>query len=222
MLTLVAVLAFRGGQNVGLLWGGVQFLMGCPDVCPSCRCNFGPYSAWSMLRNQVVPEVRSAIKAYPGYPLVVTGYSIGASFAVFAASEFRNNNTDVTMYNYGQQRSGDAAFANYITAQGKNYRITHTDDPIPRQQGDPAQGYRHTSPEYWVFKDNGPAYNYSVNATSIKQIIGINNNTGCGSGKGTNEIAHDRYFQEQMSLCLGNFSIGLTTIKREQLDLVEL
>ena len=56
-------------------------------------------------------------------------------------------------YNYGQPRVGNAALAQYISAQapaqGPNYRATHTDDPVPRLP-DTAMGYAHSTPEYWI------------------------------------------------------------------------
>lgn len=128
----------------GLGLGALNLLVPCPAICSKCRCNFGPYTAWTTIRPFVVNAVKTARKKYPGYPLVVTGYSIGASQAVFAAAEFRTNNTGVTsMYNYGQQRSGDTVFANYITAQGNNYRITHTSKRIfhPVQSFSKPYGY---------------------------------------------------------------------------------
>jgi len=69
---------------------------------------------------------------------------------------------------FGQPRIGDQTTSQYITnqapAQGNNYRITHTNDPVPRLPFQ-AMGYEHISPEYYISSACGA----SVNAGAIAE-----------------------------------------------------
>jgi len=177
------VLAFRGAEGLGVLSQLAQDFIPCSAICEKCHYHDGYYGTWTIVRDQVVALVEEAQGKHPGYPLVVTGHSLGAIQAIFAAAEFRTNGTAAMLYNYGQPHVGDQAFADYVTAQGDNYRVTHTDDPAPRMQF-PALGYRHISPEYWIYKDRDA--NFTVGTSQIKVINGTNSNAG-------NEVSTSRW-----------------------------
>ena len=58
---------------------------------------------------------------------------------------------NVTVYTYGQPRTGNPAYANFVDATlpfGKMFRVTHSNDGVP-QTVTVAQGYRHHSTEFW-------------------------------------------------------------------------
>jgi hypothetical protein len=126
-------------------------------------------------RDLATSLVESTSKEYPDYSLVVTGHSLGAAQSGYAAAEFRTNGTNATLYNYGGPHLGDATFADFVTGQGGNYRVTHTNDPAPHI-GDPSQGYRHINPEYWIYEDRNA--NYTVSTNQIMAIPGINSDVG--------------------------------------------
>lgn len=49
---------------------------------------------------------------------------------------------------------GNPAFVNYISGQGKNFRVTHDKDLVPKLPGY-LLGYAHISSEYWITAPSG-------------------------------------------------------------------
>ncbi|KZP07339.1 alpha/beta-hydrolase [Athelia psychrophila] len=199
------ILASRGAELTGLLILASLYLTPCPTICAACNCFDGIYDSWvTEARPIVTPLLAKYLPMYPGYKLVVTGHSLGASQAIYAAAEIRNNGTNATVYNFGQPRLGDLAFSEYVTSQAnnsanQNYRVTHTDDPDPRI-GDTSQGFMHISPEYWISYDANTT-TYDVSAAQIKVIVGYNNLTGCSGQSGLDLSAHGKYFQSNIAAC---------------------
>ena len=91
--------------------------------------------------------------------------------------------------------TGNIHFVNYITNQGNNYRVTHTEDPIPKLPGY-LLGYGHISPEYWVTSSSGAP----VAAKDIKVSNGAINFWGNGGTWGSNANDHMFYFNS-ISAC---------------------
>lgn len=70
---------------------------------------------------------------YPDYELAVTGHSLGAGVATLAAADLRGKgHPSAKLFAYASPRVANPALAKYITAQGSNYRFTHTNDPVPK------------------------------------------------------------------------------------------
>lgn len=159
----------------------------CTAICSKCGCHSGYYNAWTTVRDRAVALVNAAKEQFPHYPLVVTGHSFGATIAVFAAAEFRNNGTATDLYTYGQPHVGDLIMSKYVSDQGNNYRVTHTDDPAPRFE-DPSLGYRHITPEYWIYEDRNA--NFTVAPDQIKVIHGYNSSAG-------NEVRRDNFTNQE-------------------------
>lgn len=90
------VLAFRGAEGLGYLTGLPQLLAACPTICAACNCHAGYYEAWKEARAIVSPLLAQYVLMYPDHALVVTGHSLGAAQAAYAAAEIRNNGTEVT------------------------------------------------------------------------------------------------------------------------------
>ncbi|KAK5633629.1 hypothetical protein RRF57_009343 [Xylaria bambusicola] len=171
------VLAFRGAEGNGAEAASLNKFISCAAICSECHCGSGFYDSWTDVRDQVVALIAAAQQEYPDYSLAITGHSLGATQAIFAAAELRTNGTAATLFTYGQPRVGDTALAEYITSQGENYRITHTVDPAPRLPPNGSiLGYVHNSPEYWIFEDTNT--NHTVNPGQIKVIYGINSTAG--------------------------------------------
>lgn len=58
---------------------------------------------------------------------------------------------NVTTYTFGQPRTGDQAFANFVDQQaplGVMFRVTHANDGVPQVVSTDA-GYSHHSTEFW-------------------------------------------------------------------------
>lgn len=84
---------------------------------------------------------------------------------------------------------GNVELAEYITSLGHNYRVTHTDDIVPRLPPH-IVGYRHSSPEYWITSGD----NVTVTTSNVQVIEGVGSTDGnAGEGSPSTE-AHQWYF----------------------------
>lgn len=91
---------------------------------------------------------------------------------------------------------GNDATATLIDAQpGGNYRVTHTDDPVPKLP--PTElGYRHISPEYWITS----ATDVTPTAADIEVITDVDESAGNEGTSGFDVDAHLWYFND-ISAC---------------------
>ncbi|KAJ6184526.1 hypothetical protein N7519_005827 [Penicillium mononematosum] len=164
-----------------------------PDLCDGCLAELGFWSSWKLVRDDIIKELKDAVSQNPEYELVVVGHSLGAAVATLAAADLRGKGyPSAKLYAYASPRVANAALAKYITAQGNNYRFTHTNDPVPKL---PllSMGYVHVSPEYWITSPN----NATVGTSDIKVIEGdvsFDGNTGTGLPLLTDFEAHVWYF----------------------------
>jgi hypothetical protein len=101
----------------------------------------------------------------------------------------------IVKYNYGSPRVGNKALATYITAQGPNYRVTHTNDIVPRLPPR-AFGFSHTSPEYWITSGN----DVPVKTSDITVIQGIDSNAG-NAGEDIPSVDAHYWYLEDISAC---------------------
>ena len=91
-------------------------------------------------------------------------------------------------YTYGCPRVGNEALSEYITAQGTLYRVTHTNDVVPKLP--PPIGYAHPSPEYWITSGNDE----TVTTGDVDIVEGTNSTAGNAGADGVSVIAHLHYF----------------------------
>ena len=129
---------------------------------------------------------------YPNYKIVVTGHSLGGAIATVAAAEIRESGLNVDLYTYGAPRIGHAVVSDFISNQNKggNYRVTHTNDPIPKLPGR-RFGWRHISPEYYIKTGN----NVDVTAEDVEVYYGNASDEGnAGTGFSFDPAAHLWYF----------------------------
>lgn len=91
--------------------------------------------------------------------------------------------------------------AKYITAQGKNYRFTHTEDPVPKLPLI-AMGYVHVSPEYWITSPN----NVTVSTSDIQVLEGeINRNGNTGNDiPDLSKVDDHHWYFERTDDCLAS------------------
>jgi hypothetical protein len=106
-------------------------------------------------------DVQVLVNAHAGSPILVTGHSLGAAVSVHAAVDIMNKITGVSsleLYNFGDPRVGDPAFASWVTTilpDGKQFRVTHAADPVPHLP--PMHfGFLHAPHELW-YNNNGDA-----------------------------------------------------------------
>nr|AAB26004.1 lipase [Penicillium camembertii, Peptide, 276 aa] [Penicillium camemberti] len=187
------VLAFRGSYSVRNWVADATFVHTNPGLCDGCLAELGFWSSWKLVRDDIIKELKEVVAQNPNYELVVVGHSLGAAVATLAATDLRGKGyPSAKLYAYASPRVGNAALAKYITAQGNNFRFTHTNDPVPKL---PllSMGYVHVSPEYWITSPN----NATVSTSDIKVIDGdvsFDGNTGTGLPLLTDFEAHIWYF----------------------------
>jgi feruloyl esterase len=126
--------------------------------------HLGFYAAWNSVAQAIKDQRDAASTEYPDYNLVISGISLGGAIANLAfASLAPIEQYHVTgVYNFGQPRVGNAAYANYIDdlagasdmEAGIFHRVTHANDGVPRV---PPKwlGFHHSRTEYWVSQMNG-------------------------------------------------------------------
>lgn len=147
--------------------------------------------------NSVAETVTATIRDQPNnYSLTVTGHSMGASLAVLAAASLKGQGFNLTSYTYGQPRTGDPAFADYIdTMLPKDvlFRVTHSNDGVP-QTIPTLAGYRHHKTEYWALDPPSAANTFKCEGDEPADC----NNSVKGIGLGANSTginaAHLLYF----------------------------
>ncbi|KAF2398209.1 alpha/beta-hydrolase [Trichodelitschia bisporula] len=152
------VLSFRGSESTKNDIVDISFTLRSYSRCSGCKIASGFYSAWQDVASQATSAVTSAMAANPGWPVVVTGHSLGGALATIAAAELRAGGLSVDMYTYGSPRVGNQATAAWISgqapAQGANMRFTHAGDPTPYLP--PLSfGFRNVSPGYHITSATG-------------------------------------------------------------------
>ncbi|EEA26597.1 hypothetical protein TMatcc_005126 [Talaromyces marneffei ATCC 18224] len=187
------VVGFRGSHTLPNWLADLDILLvDASSICPGCQIHQGFWNTWKAVASNVTSQVQSVISAYPGYTLVVTGHSLGASLAAIAATVFRASGIAVQLYNYGQPRIGNLALINYITStetSNNTYRVTHSVDVVPRLPPK-ILGYHHFGPEYWITSDN----NVTVRESDVVQVVGIDSTGGNGGTITSSNTAHYWYF----------------------------
>ncbi|KAI9042047.1 lipase family protein [Aspergillus affinis] len=184
------VLAFRGSRSIENWIANLDFgLDKVEGLCSGCQAHGGFYKAWQSVADDITASVKSATAEYKDYKLVFTGHSFGAALATFAATALRNDGYEIDLYSYGSPRLGNKALATYITGQGTNYRVTHTNDIVPRVPPS-LLGFTHWSPEYWITSANG----VTVTAADINVVEGVGSRDGNAGEKNQSVLAHSWYF----------------------------
>ncbi|MCJ1374937.1 hypothetical protein MMC20_006170 [Loxospora ochrophaea] len=152
------VLAFRGSESIQNFLADADFPQVPTDICTLCTAHQGFWDSWLEARAGILAAFNTTVAAYPSYNVVVTGHSLGAAIADLAAAELRKivGEEKVALYTFGSPRIAGQVLSDYITnQQGGNFRVTHSDDPVPRLPPLLIDGYVHTSPEYWITAATG-------------------------------------------------------------------
>lgn len=183
------VLSFRGSKSLGNWLGNLNIAMTPWNVCSGCSVHAGFLDSWTGVKANIGQVIASAVQNWPNYSFVITGHSLGAAIATIAAGDLRSQGYQLSLYTYGSPMVGNLAFANFVTGQGNNFRVTHNQDIIPKLPGY-ILGYTHVSSEYWIPTKSGVA----VSAGSIKVSSGpINFSGNCGTW-GSSIPDHSWYF----------------------------
>jgi len=124
------------------------------DSFPECKCEVhnGFYKSALGLANETINSVKTLQKLYPGFQVVITGHSYGASCGQLLAMELERNSIQTRIYNYGQPRVGDSKYAAFVNQKIQEYyRTTHNKDIVSHVPPNDVMGYLHSCRE--IFED---------------------------------------------------------------------
>ncbi|KAF2759878.1 alpha/beta-hydrolase [Pseudovirgaria hyperparasitica] len=123
--------------------------------------------AYSSAKSMANTALAAAFKKYPSAALIISGYSLGGAIAdlQFADLIATSSYKIAAVYTYGEPRTGNQAYANFVDAKSKStssngiyFRVTHANDPVPRlpPAGAPID-YVHCRTEYWEMSSSAPS-----------------------------------------------------------------
>ena len=108
--------------------------------CPSCKVHMGALRAWNGIEPDSKRVLDQAIAAYPSYKFKIVGHSLGGVLCKMAYASFVAQGYNVAAaYSYGEFRTGNQAFADFVDGlsgntddnQGPYHRITHAAGKYP-------------------------------------------------------------------------------------------
>jgi hypothetical protein len=172
----------------------------------------GDYDAYEVVSPQVISIVESLLAKHSTANVVVTGHSLGAALATFAAVDIKAQisiaSSKIIFYTFGSPRTGNQAFTDYVFSlypNGGYQRVTHFDDGVPVA---PAIvfGYNHAGDEVWYSSSdfNNLTYKVCRNKAGQSESRECLNSLGFPIGK----AAHLNYVGHNMT---GNCAKPLTT-----------
>ncbi|KAI0129670.1 Alpha/Beta hydrolase protein [Xylariales sp. AK1849] len=195
------ILSFRGTSTIqDFITDEEQDLVSCvaPGIeCLGCTCAEGYLGQYNAVADQVKSDIDAGLAEYSGYNLTVTGHSMGGALASLGAASLQGQGYSLVPYSYGQPRTGDQTYADYIDTiyNGTFYRLTHENDGVP-QIPSRDDGYEHHSTEYWQSVDpptTNDTYKCQGQEPADCNQSEIGYGIGSADGIGIN-LAHLSYF----------------------------
>ncbi|KAF7375671.1 putative feruloyl esterase A [Mycena sanguinolenta] len=135
------VVSFRGTFTLQNVATDVDIFL-VPFVSLGISKTFNVHSGFLAAYNRIAASVLAGIKAqvaqFPKYSVIVTGHSLGGSLAAIGATSLKVSlpKTTIRLYTFGQPRTGDQEFANFVESTigvDNIFRAVHTwrayDDP---------------------------------------------------------------------------------------------
>lgn len=122
---------------------------------PECECQVsdGFYRAEQSVFGIVLGEVQRLLRIFPTYAVKVTGHSYGAAIAQLTSMDLLRHGIESSVYNYGQPRTGDAAYSAFVGDKISTYRVVHNRDIVPHWPFDDRMGYYHVCREEFESED---------------------------------------------------------------------
>lgn len=156
--TGVIWLAFRGTDPLNIVnWlDDLDFFKTPYPGCSGCEVHRGFYHSYQDVAAPARAAVRALRAKYPDAPLYVTGHSLGAAEAEFAALDMAEQGiTPAMAYTFGCPRVGGSKWYLYYAKMVPNghFRITHFADPVPHLPLE-IMGFHHTAREIWYNEFN--------------------------------------------------------------------
>lgn len=114
------IIGIRGSVNTANYLNDLDYFKTKYDRCGGCGVHGGFYDTYQNLANNLLGCAYTLHSQYPSAKIWITGHSLGAAQATFAALEIKHLIGEIgALYNYGTPRIGDEAFANYVERELK-------------------------------------------------------------------------------------------------------
>ncbi|KAJ5489602.1 Lipase [Penicillium diatomitis] len=189
------VLSFRGSRTTSNWIANLDTTLISSSLCSGCQVHQGFWLNYQTVAATLKSQIDAAKSAYPGYALVITGHSLGGALAMLCGMDLHNQGYAPTIYTYGQPRVGNLAMAEYITSVGNQWRVTHTDDTVPKLPPR-LYGFSHASPEYWITSGD----NVTVTTNDVTVVTGVNS-LGGNDGTLTSSVAAHNWYIVNIDGC---------------------
>ncbi|KAJ1959982.1 hypothetical protein GGI12_004046 [Dipsacomyces acuminosporus] len=151
------IVSFRGSTVLFDWLANAMFeTISWPQSVPGSRVHHGFHDAYYSAAKEIKENVARLLAQHPDYSIVVTGHSLGGAQAAICAADIAATHPEwlskLKLYTYGQPRTGNAKFANWLSSQPfPIYRVTFKGDIVP-QVPLRAMDYQHHGQEvYYPF-----------------------------------------------------------------------
>ncbi|CAG8567938.1 8311_t:CDS:2 [Funneliformis mosseae] len=128
-----------------------------PSV-PNAMVHSGFMIFYHATKEGITSLTKNLVKEYPSYKVITTGHSLGGVLATFQTLDLIGtpglNPSNLFTYTYGEPRSGNKEFAQFIMNSGyKFFRLVDKGDIIPHLPPNYTH-YTHYGPEFWMNPKN--------------------------------------------------------------------
>ena len=142
----------------------------------------GFIDAFEAVSPLVISSVQNLLSVHTTANIVITGHSLGAALATFAALDVKTKlniaSSKITFYSFGSPRTGNQAFTDYLYSlfpNGGCQRVTHYNDVVPHLPPT-AFGFNHIGDEIW-YQNPGTDLSYKT----CKNVAGKQEDLTCSS-----------------------------------------
>lgn len=132
---------------------------------------------------QTMGALNQILKYHPRAKIILTGHSLGAALATFAAVHLRLEAKipaeDITFYTFGSPRTGNQAWADFFYSlypAGQTQRVVHYNDIVPHLPQS-TFGFTHIGDEVWFNKNSNTDVTYVI----CENHPGVKEDMGCSS-----------------------------------------
>ncbi|GBB86583.1 hypothetical protein RclHR1_00130024 [Rhizophagus clarus] len=153
------IVAYRGTSDEQSFLQDLEVVLTpySPSV-PKAEVHFGFFSTYNDTKQEVTTLVKQLAKKHPTYKVISTGHSLGGSLAVLQTLDLIGtpglNPSNLFTYTYGEPRTGNKEFAQFIMNSGhKFFRIVNKNDIIPHLPFR-SLNYLQYGPEFWIDPEN--------------------------------------------------------------------
>lgn len=140
---------YRGSQDIRNWITNLDAWKVAYTTYPECNCQVhkGFYEAEQKVIGGVLSEVKRLRGLYSTYAVKVTGHSLGAALAQLTSMDLIKAGISCSVYNFGQPRTGDKAYANFANGKVTTWRVTHNKDIVPHLPFTTGMEYYHVCRE---------------------------------------------------------------------------